>query len=155
MTDRFFVSLESNTAKITNMLLPGSEKYGIETVLAISENFANDIQCASIVGELADVINEESITVKRQYNSKFYPQLGKEYLFGEAADEEYDNEQIAFIENNYIVKRVNVLDEDGDKLAQIAACLRQSEKPFSLIEMMQDSDHHFTKKSVSNSFILN
>ena len=150
MTSQYFVSLEASTPELTKIILPGAEKYGFDTVLAISENFKFDIEAINLASEVGKCFNGHE-GLEEKFNVKFFPDLPQEFTFGDKFVDEYDSRE-EFIENSYVLKTINV-NVDDEREAFIAACVKPSENPIA--DMMKDADHHFTKQNVSTKVVLN
>ena len=143
----FFVSVESLHKDVTNQLLPGSSKYGLDQLVGISKDLEHDIDAINSVIKISDTVNAHSKDLK--YNIKFFPHLSDEFIFGK---EDGENE-VEIVENMFIVSRVNFADEEDCRLGQIAACSRPAGNPFE--QMFKENDNHFSKETVSYPSILN
>lgn len=152
MTQSYFVSLECTDPDITEAFIPMASKYGIKSVMGISDPIPCDIVAINSTTKLEEKLSGSN--VDSRFNQKFFPHLPDEFCFGENIDElavpEIKNEHA---EHNFILKKAVVRDEDSELICQISACLRPNDNP--LVEMFQETDKHFTRESVSSSFILN
>ena len=152
MTQSYFVSLECTDPDITEALIPMASKYGIKSVMGISDPILCDITTINSSAKLEEKLYGSN--VDSRFNQKFFPHLPDEFCFGENIDEPstpaIKNEHA---EHNFILKKAIVRNEDSELICQISACLRPNENP--LVEMFQENDKHFTRESVSSSFILN
>jgi len=149
MTTRYFVTLETHTPELTKLALPGAEKYGIETVLAVSENFKFDIEAINLATSIAKCFDGQN--VEEKYNIKFFPDLPEQFTFGDKYISDYDSRD-ELIENSFVLKSIFV-EVDYEKEACVSACIKPSDNPIA--EMMKDVDHHFTKENVSTKTVLN
>lgn len=150
MTSQYFVTLEARTPELTKIVLPGAEKYGFETVMAISENFKFDIQAINLATEVAQCFKGHE-GLEEKYNIKFFPGLPKEFTFGDEFINEYDTRE-DFIENSFVLKSMNVTVDD-EREAFVSACIKPSENPIA--DTFKEMDHHFTKQNVSTKVVLN
>ena len=150
MTSRYFVSMEASTPELTKIVLPGAEKYGFETVIAISENFKFDIEAINLASQVGSCFKGHE-GYEEKYNVKFFPDLPQEFTFGDKSIDDFDTRE-EFIENSFVLKMTNVIVDD-EREACVAACIRPSENPIT--EMINGADHHFTKQNVSTKVVLN
>lgn len=157
MNQSYFVSLECSNRDLVSNFIPGAEKYGIEGVMGLSERLTCDISSVNAVGKIGEClanVNNDQHTVEDRFNKKFFPHLDDKYCFGEEIDEAFViSTENSYAENTFMLRRINVLDSDNDLACQIAVCQSPSANPFE--SMFQETDKHFTKESVSSSFVLN
>lgn len=152
MTQSYFVSLECTDPIITEAFIPTASKYGIKSVMGISDPIMCDIATINSSTKLEERLS--GANVDSRFNQKFFPHLPNEFCFGENINEDPTPEiRNEHTEHNFILKKAVVRDEDQELICQISACLRPNENP--LAEMFQENDKHFTRESVSSSFILN
>lgn len=157
MSKSYFVSLECSNRELVSKFIPGAEGYGIEGVMGLSDRLTCDISSVNAVGKIGACLHSlgiEDLKVEDRFNKKFFPHLDDKYCFGEAVEEAFVlSPENAYAENTFMLRRINVLDLDNELACQIAVCESPSSNPFE--SMFQESDKHFTKESVSSSFVLN
>lgn len=152
MTQSYFVSLECTDPDITEAFIPMASKYGIKSVIGISDPILCDITTINSTTKLEEKLCGSN--VDSRFNQKFFPHLPDEFCFGEDIDESpLQDAKNKDAEHNFILKKAVIRNEDDEPICQISACIRPNENPFA--EMFQETDKHFTRESVSSSFILN
>ena len=154
MKESFFVSIECSDPDVTTKIIPGAKAYGIESVMGISDSFDTDISSINASEKIAKCLVGTEHKVEDKYNQKFFPHLAERFCFGEFLDSEYPQDpRSEYAENNFMLKRLNLRDEEDELICQVAVCVRSNENP--LTSLFQENDHHFTQESVSSSFVLN
>lgn len=149
MNSSYFVSLESTDQNLTKTILPGGEKYGIESIYAISKNTKFDIDAINLSTDVSDKI--KNFEIEHKFNSKFFPTLPSEFIFDDPFIDEFNTKEEQ-IESLYVLKRSNILI-DEEKAGQIAVC--KNPNTDQVLDLFKQNDYHFVNQDVSKKIVLN
>jgi len=152
MTEKYFATVELSNPKLCSQILVGGDKYGFDSVFAMTNHQISDIELIGVASALAD--NIEGFEVERKYNARYFPHLKEDFTF--SYDEDEIEDQAQRIEDEYFVKRINIVDEDKDRQGQIAVCVRPKDSKNTLEALLSDEDpRHFSKHTVTEKSLLN